>query len=133
PSSTSTIHTTIHRFSAQEGVDTLDALNIRCPHCRSPHRQIKWGRTPAGSQKYRCHACVRVYTPARKEPGHPPEVRQAALRLHREGHNYRSIGRLLGVHRQSVVKWVNPYRRQECPAEPESTFYCLSGSYSQET
>lgn len=80
---------------------------IRCPYCQSPYRQVKWGHTPAGSQKYRCHACCRVYTPARKFNGYTEEIRRAAVEMYQRGHKFRHIARLLGVHHQSVVNWVH--------------------------
>lgn len=79
---------------------------VHCPHCHSPHRQIKWGRTPAGSQKHRCHACKRVYTSNPRPVGYPAETRAEAIRLYRAGLNCRTIGRALGVHHQSVLNWL---------------------------
>ena len=85
----------------------MEDVQARCPHCGSPYRQIKWGRTPAGSQKFRCHNCVRVYTPNRKQYGHPLVTRQAAVRMYIDGANLRQIARALGVNHQSVSNWVN--------------------------
>jgi transposase-like protein len=85
----------------------MDPTLRRCPHCRSPHRQVKWGRTPAGSQKFRCHACERVYTPHKKPYGHPQDTRQAAVQMYIDGANVRQIARTLGVNHQSVSNWVS--------------------------
>lgn len=39
---------------------------LMCPHCGAKRRQMKVGSTPAGSQRYRCGACNRNYTPEPK-------------------------------------------------------------------
>src|SRR2546423_5883097 len=91
-----------------------------CPHCQSSVRQIKYGCTPAGSRKWQCHACKRVYTPQRKVRGFSPETRHQAVKMYLEGINFRRIGRLLGVSHQAAVNWVNAYsaRLKELHPEP---------------
>jgi len=84
----------------------MSATPFYCPHCHSSHRQIKWGRTSAGSQKYRCHGCERVYTPMRKSCGYSVETCEAARRMYEEGQSCRRIALLLGVHHQSVINWI---------------------------
>ncbi|HFQ93294.1 MAG TPA: IS1 family transposase, partial [Anaerolineae bacterium] len=37
-----------------------------CPRCHAKEFQIKDGRTPAGSQRYKCKQCGRRYTPSPK-------------------------------------------------------------------
>jgi transposase-like protein len=69
-------------------------------------RQIKNGRTAAGSQRYWCRRCGRTFTPQPKAQGYPPEVRRPALRRYGDGSNLRRIGRTLGVGQQTVAKWV---------------------------
>lgn len=107
----------------------MNVPKVYCPYCRLPYRQIKWGRTPAGSQKYRCHHCERVYTPAPRTRGHPPDVRKAAVDMHLNGHNYRQIGQHLGVHHQSVINWVNRYRyetgRKDAEKPEQTTSFLL--------
>jgi len=96
----------------------MSSMTFRCPHCQSPHRQIKWGRTPAGSQKIRCHDCGRIYTPAPKRTGHPQETRLEAIRLYRAGLNCRAVARSLGVHHQSVVNWLFQHSGADLPQTP---------------
>jgi transposase-like protein len=79
---------------------------ITCPHCGSPGDVRKWGRNRAGTQRYRCTACRRYFTPAPKEQGHGAAVHEQAVRLYLEGMSLRAIGRLLGVVHQSVANWV---------------------------
>ncbi len=84
-------------------------LEIKCPRCQSRRRQIKDGRTPAGSQRYRCKQCGTRYTPSAKERGYDEEVRLQALSLYLEGLSLRETSRLLSVNHQSVANWINDY------------------------
>lgn len=44
--------------------------------------------------------------------GHDPALREQALRLYLEGNSFRSIGRILHVHHQSVANWVDAHEKQ---------------------
>ena len=77
----------------------------RCPHCQRDEQQVKAGRNPSGSQRYRCQVCDRKYTPEPNEAGYPQAVRDQAVRLYVDGLNFRRIGRTLGVNHQSVIHW----------------------------
>ena len=81
----------------------------RCPKCDKQTRQIRSGYNRSGSQRYQCRHCGKKYTPSPKEKGHPKEVRIKAIRMYIDGLNFRRIGRLLNVHHQSVINWVNAY------------------------
>lgn len=80
-----------------------------CPNCQAQEKQIKDGRTAAGSQRYRCKCCSFRYTPKPKDQGYDEEVRLQALTLHLEGISLREIGRLLAVNHQSVANWIKDY------------------------
>ncbi len=90
----------------------------RCPHCEATEEQTTYGRTARGSQRYKCRACARVYTPEPLPLGYGEEVRREAVRLYLEGTNFRRIGRVLGVNHQSVINWVNAYYACLPAAEP---------------
>ena len=62
-----------------------------------------------GSQRYKCRACARVYTPQPLPLGYGDDVKREAVRLYLEGINFRRIGRILSVNHQSVINWVNAY------------------------
>ena len=47
--------------------------------------------------------------------GYDPQLREQALRMYLEGISMRSIGRIVGVHHQSVANWV----KQAAEALPE--------------
>lgn len=95
---------------------------ISCPNCHKVDRQVKVGRTQAGSQRYQCQHCGHKHTPARKQQGYPDAIRQQALRLYADGMNLRRIGRHLGVVHQTVANWVNAYASSlpDQPPQPAS-------------
>lgn len=87
-----------------------------CPKCGNTEEQVKNGRNPSGTQRYRCGGCRRVYTPRPKAAGYAPSVRLQAVQLYLDGMNLRRIARTLGVNHQSVANWVNAHARQLPPA-----------------
>ena len=90
---------------------------ITCPHCQRSTQQVKNGRTRAGSQRYRCHACRRKYTPAPQPQGYGTNLRRQAIQLYVDGMNLRRIGRTLGVVHQTVANWVAAHA-DALPAQP---------------
>ncbi len=90
---------------------------MKCPSCKASTRQHKIGFTTAQSQRYKCQYCQKKYTPEPKPRGYPKNLRQQALKMYLEGINFRRIGRLLNVHHQSVINWVNAYA-EELPEAP---------------
>jgi transposase-like protein len=79
---------------------------ITCPRCGAHNRAVRDGHNRSGTQRYRCRACRRAFTPQPKEQGHGGDLRGQAVRLYLEGMSLRGIGRLLGVVHQSVANWV---------------------------
>ncbi len=77
-----------------------------CPHCHQTHYQAKDGHTTSGSQRFRCQTCGCRYTPDPKPRGYAPHLRTQALQLYVDGLNLRRIGRVLGIHHQTVSTWV---------------------------
>jgi transposase-like protein len=77
-----------------------------CPTCQQDHYVIKSGLNRTGSQRFRCQHCRRYFTPAPKPEGYALTVRKQALQLYLEGTSFRAIGRLLGLHHQTVCNWV---------------------------
>lgn len=92
----------------------------QCPKCHQSTNQNKDGRTPAGSQRYRCKLCGCRYTPDPKEIGYDEEVRLQALQLYLEGVSLRGISRILDVNHQSVANWVNDYATHLPATLPDS-------------
>ena len=82
---------------------------MKCPKCLATTKQYKAGFNPSGSQRYRCGACRRVYTPEPKSRGYPSERRMLALQLYMEGNSQRAIARILKIGQQTVANWVEAY------------------------
>jgi transposase-like protein len=82
---------------------------MKCPYCQKEEQQHRAGKTKAGSQRYRCYACQRKYTPNPKPRGYPPELRQQALQMYVDGINLRRIARHLNLHHQTVANWVKEH------------------------
>jgi transposase-like protein len=78
-----------------------------CAICGQTRYQVKDGLTSAGSQRVRCRACGKRYTPAAKVHGYASNVRAQAVKLYVDGMHVRRIARQLDVHHQSVINWVN--------------------------
>ncbi len=100
------------KWLINEGVAKVEVMRYSkamspCPHCHQSRYHVKDGFTRAGSQRLRCRACGHRYTPAPKPPGYSTEVRIQALKLYVDGLNFRRIARVLGVHHQTVINWVN--------------------------
>ena len=89
----------------------------RCPNCHDQTGQVKNGRNPSGSQRYKCKECGRIYTPEPTRVGYEQAIRAEAVRLYLEGMNLRRIGRILRVNHQSVANWVNAHA-DGLPAAP---------------
>src|SRR5262245_1946114 len=87
-----------------------------CPRCTSTERQVKNGRNPSGSQRYRCQNCGRVYTREPKPLGYEEGLRDQAVQLYVDGQNLRRIARTLGVNHQTVANWVTAQAQRLPPA-----------------
>jgi transposase-like protein len=87
----------------------------QCPHCFRTDKQVKNGKTAAGSQLYKCKACNRKYTPEPKARGYAKATRQRAIRLALDGNSQRQAARHAGVSHGSVANWLKEYA-DELPA-----------------
>ena len=59
-----------------------------------------------GNQRLRSQKCRRYFTEQHWPKGYDPALREQALKLYLEGVSLRAIGRVLGVHHQSVANWI---------------------------
>ena len=78
----------------------------QCPSCQATAKQAKAGLNRSGSQRYRCHRCGRVYTPAPNPIGFSADIRERALQLYLEGNSRRSIARRLNISSRTISKWI---------------------------
>jgi transposase-like protein len=92
-----------------------------CPHCHQTSRQVKVGRTKAGSQRFQCQHCRQRYTPQPKQQGYPDSVREQAIQWYVDGMNLRRIARHLGLVHQTVANWVKAHADTLPPQPPLPT------------
>jgi transposase-like protein len=79
-------------------------MTYKCRACGSENI-VKNGRNKAGSAQYHCKDCgaYRVLAPKSAEQ---PVSRRQVLQANRERASLRGLGRIFGVARQSVLKWL---------------------------
>ncbi len=94
-------------------------MNNNCPKCEQARYQVKDGFTSSGSQRI----CGARYTPVAKPLGYAAHRREQAIKMYVDGLNFRRIARLLGVHHQTVINWVNAAadHMPEAPPVPPQT------------
>ena len=80
--------------------------NPACPHCGHDEHVIKSGLNHTKSQRYRCQQCRRYFTVDPQPHGYDLALRKQALQLYLEGTSFRAVGRLLGLHHQTVSNWI---------------------------
>ena len=84
---------------------------MRCKICKKEDKQIKSGKTMAGSQKYKCKHCGKVYTPNPKGRKYGEETRKQAIKLYMEGNSGRAVGRIMGLSKNICLYWIKKYAK----------------------
>ena len=85
--------------------------SMKCERCKNEKEQIKAGKTKAGSQKYKCKVCGKVYTPKPKERNYSEEIKRQAIKLYMEGSG-RAVGRILGISKNTCLYWIRKYAKK---------------------
>ena len=85
---------------------------MKCERCKNEKEQIKAGKTKAGSQKYKCKVCGKVYTPKPKERNYSEEIKRQAIKLYMEGNSGRAVGRILGISKNTCLYWIRKYAKK---------------------
>lgn len=82
-----------------------------CERCKKEDKQIKVGKTKAGSQRYQCKYCGKKYTPNPKERTYSEETKKQAIKLYMEGNSGRAVGRILGISKNTCLYWIREYAK----------------------
>jgi transposase-like protein len=84
-------------------------MTYKCRACGSENI-VKNGRNKVGNAQYHCKDCgaYRVLAPKSAEQ---LECRRQVLQAYRERASLRGLGRIFGVARQSVLKWLAELHR----------------------
>jgi transposase-like protein len=74
--------------------------------CGSVENQIKQWRTTVGSQRCLCKNCGKKYTIDPKFNAYPEEERQAAIKMYYSCVSGRGMGRIWGMNKSNVTRWI---------------------------
>ena len=86
--------------------------SMKCKNCKKEDKQIKAGKTRAGSQVYKCKHCGKTYTPKPKERKYSEEIKRQAIKLYMEGNGGRAVGRILGISKNTCLYWIRKYAKK---------------------
>lgn len=96
-----------NRQPSNKMVNMEESAHPKCPYCGQTRSVVKAGlNNKGGNQRLRCQKCQRYFTQEHWPLGHDSALREQALKLYLEGVSLRGIGRVLGVHHQSVANWI---------------------------
>ena len=73
-----------------------------CPRCNETEPVVRFGHTRAGSQRLRCQACHKTWTPQPKSRAVTAEKEQLILAALGERLSQRAIARTLKVSRNTI-------------------------------
>ena len=88
---------------------------MECENCKTTENQIKYGKTKAGSQKYKCKVCGKVYTPNPKTRSYDENIKKQAVKLYMEGNSGRAVGRILGIGKNVCLDWIKKHAKSIKP------------------
>ena len=93
-------------------MDKIDNAERTCPICGATERQHSIGKTKAGSRRFRCTNCKREYTPNPKKWQYTEEEQKKALQLLLLGNSGRAVGKVLGMNKANVYRWVKEAKKR---------------------
>ncbi|MCL1843356.1 MAG: helix-turn-helix domain-containing protein [Defluviitaleaceae bacterium] len=77
-----------------------------CPQCGNTENQSNFGKNRSGTQRCKCNDCGKTYTLNPKTRAIPEEVRQQAIKAYHSGVSGRGVGKLLGMNKSNVCRWI---------------------------
>jgi IS1 family transposase/transposase-like protein len=96
-------------------------IQIYCPYCHSG-KIVKKGRKKTGKQNFLCRTCRKQFQQSYQYAGCKAENKALALKLLVRNSGIRDIEAVLGVHRQTLLKWLKE-RADECQIRPRQQQY----------
>jgi transposase-like protein len=84
---------------------TIDE-NRRCPKCGQIENQSNAGFNRSGTQRCFCVTCKYKYTLNGKTRAYPEEIKEKAIRIYYSGVSGRGVGKIMGIGKQNVVRWI---------------------------
>lgn len=92
-----------------------------CPRCENTKGQYIHGKNRGGSQRYRCRHCGVTYTPEPNKYAYTEEERNRALKIYYEGNSGRAVGRICGMSKSNVFRWIKEEAEQIPEPEPTTS------------
>ena len=88
-------------------------IQVRCIDCDSP-KVIRYGLTRHGVQRFRCHACGRLFIPPEQRRGYTPQFKEQVLAAYQERASMRGVSRTFGISRNTLTAWLKE-KGGSCP------------------
>ena len=82
------------------------AIQVNCPYCHGT-KVVKNGKKKSGAQNLLCRSCGKQFQYAYQKVGCRPEMKALVLQLLVRNSGIRDIETVLGIHRQTILKWLN--------------------------
>jgi transposase-like protein len=89
-----------------------------CPRCGAREGQYRHTANRSGSERYRCSKCGKTYTP--ESNNFSEETKTLAIKMYYEGKSGRAIGRILGMSKANVVRWIKERVDALPPPDPHA-------------
>lgn len=96
-------------------------IQVNCPYCHSK-TVVKNGVKRRGRQNFLCRACGKQFQHACQKAGCRPESKRLVLRMLVRNSGIRDIEAVTGVHRQTVLRWLNR-QAESCRFSPRLQSY----------
>jgi len=77
-----------------------------CPKCGNTDNQSNFGKNRSGTQRCKCNDCGKTYMLNPKTSAIPGEIRQQAIKTCYSGVSGRGVGKLLGMNKSNVYRWI---------------------------
>lgn len=81
-------------------------IQVNCPYCQGL-KVVKNGKKKSGEQNFLCRSCGKQFQLHYQKAGCKPEMKALVLHLLVHNSGIRDIESVLGIHRQTVLKWLN--------------------------
>lgn len=81
-------------------------IQVKCPYCHAL-KVVKNGKKKSGEQNFLCRNCNRQFQQHYQKADCRPEMKELALKLLVRNSGIRDIEAVLGIHRQTILKWLN--------------------------
>ncbi len=96
-------------------------IQVKCPYCHGL-KVVKNGKKKSGEQNFLCRCCGKQFQYHYQKAGCRPEMKELVLKMLVRNSGIRDIEAVLGIHRQTVLKWLNQ-AAEEREVKPRQKHY----------